>query len=110
MATEAGYCEFPNAPFDCNGDCMNDADGDGICDEFDVESTDEPQEIDCSATEAAFLLALADGVHCGDGTVWVPALNQCIPQTSCLGDFDFDGVRGTADLHIFLAYFGFACE
>lgn len=42
MATEAGYCEFPNAPFDCNGDCMNDADGNGICDEFDVELTDEP--------------------------------------------------------------------
>ena len=110
MATEAGYCEFPNAPFDCNGDCLNDADGDGVCDEYECATDGTANNTACSSVEEAFLAALANGDYCGEGTVWVPALNQCIPQTSCLGDFDFDGVRGTADLLIFLSYFGFACE
>ena len=26
----------PAAGYDCDGDCLNDADGDGICDEFEV--------------------------------------------------------------------------
>ena len=32
-----GSCTFPlNQFLDCNGDCNNDADGDGICDEFEI--------------------------------------------------------------------------
>ena len=32
-----GSCTFPlNQFYDCNGDCNNDADGDGICDEFEI--------------------------------------------------------------------------
>ena len=66
--------------------------------------------MDCSATEAAFLLALADGVCCGEGTVCVAGVEQCIPVPTCLGDFDADGMRGTADLLILLSHFGFSCE
>jgi hypothetical protein len=31
-ATLAGECTFANAPYDCAGECVDDADGDGICD------------------------------------------------------------------------------
>ncbi|MBT5147645.1 MAG: hypothetical protein HOM41_03720, partial [Flavobacteriales bacterium] len=35
-------CEFPETFYDCNGDCLNDIDGDGICNEFEIAGcTDE---------------------------------------------------------------------
>jgi len=30
-------CEYAEQYYDCNGDCVNDADGDGVCDELEVE-------------------------------------------------------------------------
>ena len=110
LATDAGYCDYPVAPFDCNGDCLNDADGDGICDEYECASEGTANTTDCSSVEEAFLAALANGDYCGEGTVWVAEMEQCIPVPTCLGDFDDDGIRGTADLLILLSYFGFACE
>ena len=29
-------CEYAEEYYDCNGDCLNDADGDGVCDELEV--------------------------------------------------------------------------
>ena len=29
-------CEYPETNYDCNGDCLNDTDGDGVCDELEV--------------------------------------------------------------------------
>ena len=29
-------CEYAETYYDCNGDCLNDADGDGVCDELEV--------------------------------------------------------------------------
>ncbi|HIO16741.1 MAG TPA: hypothetical protein EYN19_07885, partial [Flavobacteriales bacterium] len=31
-----GSCTYPSPPYDCIGDCINDADGDGICDELEI--------------------------------------------------------------------------
>ena len=31
-----GTCTYANYPYDCDGSCLNDNDGDGICDEFEV--------------------------------------------------------------------------
>ena len=107
-ATSPGFCDYANAPFDCAGNCLNDADGDGICDEFECTESEGPA--DCSSVEEAFLAALANGDYCGEGTVYVEDLGQCIPVPTCLGDFDEDGLRGTADLLILLTYFGFSCE
>ena len=33
---EDGTCSYPSFPYDCNGDCVNDDDGDGTCDEFEI--------------------------------------------------------------------------
>ena len=29
-------CEYPEQYYDCEGNCINDSDGDGICDEFEL--------------------------------------------------------------------------
>ena len=31
-----GTCDYPAAGYDCEGSCLNDADADGVCDEFEV--------------------------------------------------------------------------
>ena len=30
------WCEYADAGYDCDGNCLADADGDGVCDEFEV--------------------------------------------------------------------------
>ena len=37
LATDEGDCEYAAEYYDCDGNCLNDADGDGICDELEVE-------------------------------------------------------------------------
>ena len=37
-----GSCGYPSFPYDCDGECINDSDGDGTCDEFETPGcTDE---------------------------------------------------------------------
>ena len=31
-----GSCAYPEAGYDCDGNCLTDTDGDGICDEFEI--------------------------------------------------------------------------
>ena len=31
-----GNCTYADSGYDCNGVCLNDVDGDGVCDEFEV--------------------------------------------------------------------------
>ena len=46
-----GSCVYANFPYDCAGDCVNDEDGDGVCNEFEVPGcTDEAA---CNYDEAA---------------------------------------------------------
>ena len=46
---------------------------------------------------------------CGEGTYWDSVLQTCM-STSCAGDLDGDGVRGTSDLLLLLSLFEIACE
>ena len=88
---EDGSCTYPAHPnFDCNGDCLNDADGDGICDELEGLIPE---------LETA----------CGQGTVWDAALGQCIMDVGCIGDVDLDGAVTATDLLYLLGNFGSFC-
>ena len=37
-----GSCTYPDYGYDCEGECVNDADGDGICDEFEIAGCTDP--------------------------------------------------------------------
>ena len=37
-----GMCEYAEEYYDCDGDCLNDADGDGVCDEFEIAGCTDP--------------------------------------------------------------------
>jgi len=41
--SDPASCEYANAGYDCEGLCINDADSDGICDEFEVAGCTDPE-------------------------------------------------------------------
>ena len=53
-ATDAGYCDYPETNYDCDGNCLNDSDQDGICDALEVEGCTTPSacNYNAAATEA----------------------------------------------------------
>ena len=90
-----GSCDYPETNYDCDGNCLNDADEDGICDEFEMvgctdssacnyssEATDDTGE--CSFPEFGYtcdgeclLDSDADGI-CDQDEVW-----GCQIQVAC---------------------------
>ena len=101
-----GSCTYPPAPFDCNGDCLNDADDDGVCDEneiagctdatatnFDPEATDD----DGSCTQALCnILAACNYVEnpaeINNDLCIFPLPFQDCDGNACGGDWEGDGV------------------
>ena len=37
-----GSCEYASFPYDCDNNCVNDEDGDGVCDEFELPGCTDP--------------------------------------------------------------------
>ena len=104
-ATDEGTCYVPGAYYDCSGNCLNDVDGNGICDEIDALLLGEYAE---GVTYGLSQCVGAD--YCGDGTVWSEDFQMCVEDTSCPGDLNGDLVVGTGDLLILLMDYGFECE
>ena len=74
-----GSCEYADAGYDCNGACLNDADSDGTCDEFEIAGcTDEAA---CNYNG----LATDDNGSC----TFAAAGYDC--EGNCLVDSDGDG-------------------
>ena len=46
-----GSCTYATFPYDCEGQCVNDGDGDGVCDEFEVFGCTDPSA--CNFEEGA---------------------------------------------------------
>ena len=74
-------CEYPEAGYDCANECLNDADEDGVCDEFEVPG--------CTDTNACNYSAAATDE---DGSCTYPAENYLDCAGNCLTDEDEDGV------------------
>jgi hypothetical protein len=136
-----GSCEYPDEDYlDCEGNCFNDSDGDGVCDEievpgctwlyacnYDPEATDENGTcylasvfFDCEGNCSLdlngngicdFFENLNDGSgFCGEGTVWDVELETCVATDDCPSDVDNDGYVGINDLLDLLADFTTICE
>ena len=107
LATDDGYCDYASENEDCDGNCLNDVNANGICDELEDGLT---VGNNCAAATEEFMAALASGLYCGDGTVWVDAVSECMVIPTCFADLDNNGNRGTEDLLIMLSVFGAECD
>ena len=55
LATDSdGSCDYPDMYYNCAGQCINDVDADGVCDELEVEGCQDEayDNYDASATDA----------------------------------------------------------
>ena len=73
-------CEYAEEAYDCDGNCVNDADADGVCDEFEVGGCTDMMA--CNYDEAA----TDDDGSCG----YAEEGYDC--DGNCLNDADGDGV------------------
>ena len=81
LATDdGGNCVYPEPWYNCDGLCVNDADGDGICDEL-----ENPGCTDLSACNFEALATDDDG-----SCLFLDALGEC--GGSCEADADMDGI------------------
>lgn len=139
-AIDSGTCSYPNPAYlDCNGNCVTDTDGDGVCDEdeilgcldssacnFNPLATDSDQGVcffatavyDCQGncqedTDGDGICDQNENANgsqfCGLGTVWDPLSSTCVSNSLCLGDLNNDNIISINDLLILLANFGSVC-
>ena len=73
-------CEYADAGYDCDGNCLTDTDGDGVCDEFEIAGCQD--ETACNYN--------ADATDSDDSCEYADAGYDC--DGNCLTDTDGDGV------------------
>lgn len=100
-------CFYADDVFDCQGNCINDLDGNGVCDEFDVETYDYLSGYN-DGYQAG--IAVSGQNVCGPGTLWDNNYGLCLPIPLCIGDLNDDGNRGLVDLLFFLSVYGLSCD
>jgi hypothetical protein len=108
-ATDEGECYIAGEFYGCDGECLNDLDGNGICDEIDALLSNADFEGYTEGVQAGLAQCIGED-YCGEGTVWVESLQMCVEDASCPGDLNGDQVVGTGDLLILLNDYGFACD
>ena len=100
--TDDGTCEFPADYFDCDGGCLNDSDGDGVCDELEILGCQDDAACNYmeTATEAGECIHPEGCEFCSgatDGTGYVIDNDQdddgvCDDVDPCIGAYDAFGV------------------
>ena len=92
-ATDPGACTYAEAEYDCDGNCLVDTDGDGICDAFELPC---PGDTNGDGVRgAADILILLSGFGCYE---------------NCgAADLDQDGMVGASDILEALQTFGVPC-
>ena len=80
-----GECDYPESGYDCDGNCLSDFDGDGVCDPFEVLGCDDPNSInfDPNATQ-------------DDGTC-IPIVEGCTNADACNYNADANVDDGSCD-------------
>ena len=85
----------PELGFDCDGNCLSDANANGICDYIEL---------------LIIQSNLASGNYCANGTIWNDELGKCLPLHNCFADLDSDSTIGISDMLLLLAAFGYPCQ
>ena len=116
-ATQPAMCMYPDFGYDCFGNCLNDADEDGICDQLEV-----PGCTDASAGNYDAFATDDDGSCWVSGCTYPDAQNyddaaffddgSCLlgQVNSCPTDINGDGVTSVPDLLELLGQFSEICE
>jgi hypothetical protein len=102
-------CIYPAVGYGCNGSCLEDVNENYVCDVFEVQGCTNPGS--CNYNPAAYvengscLWPDECGICGGPGAIYPCGctLDGC---DFCLGDFNEDEIRSTADLLILLSNFG----
>ena len=98
---------------DCDGVCVNDADGDGICDDDEVAGCTDAGacNYNADATDDDGSCQFADAYAQGYDAGYADGLANCeTADNSCPEDLDGDGEVATSDLLIFLSAFASSCD
>ena len=136
---EDGSCTYTTEPYlDCDGNCLNDANGNGICDELDVSGCTfegacnynaqaTVNDNSCFFATAVFdcdgncqqdannngicdQLEALGAQLCGEGTVWDNTIGACIGFDPCPADLTNDGVVDANDILQMVAMYGTQCD
>ncbi len=101
--TDNESCLYTETYFDCNGNCINDSDADGICDELEILGCTNPNAINynSNATDddgTCIILGCTDQEACNfddeantddESCIYAEMFYNC--DGSCINDFDLDG-------------------
>ena len=83
-ATESGSCSYPEAEWlDCDGNCLNDSDGDGICDDQDECEGEGAEPPDCAGVCGGSAVVDECGVCGGSGADENGCCGSVIDEFGC---------------------------
>ena len=97
-AVLSGDCEFADNGYDCEGNCLADTDGDGVCDPFEVLGCTNPDAVnfDSDATDddgSCFILTEGcidpsacnydEGANTDDGSCEFTSCAGCLNESAC---------------------------
>ena len=84
-------CDYADEGYDCSGVCLNDADSDGVCDEFEVAGCTDPEaenyENDATDDDGSCTYAIAGCINplaCNFNEAATQSDGSC-EFTSCVG-------------------------
>tara|TARA_B110000503_G_scaffold82403_1_gene125712 strand:- start:2409 stop:3968 length:1560 start_codon:yes stop_codon:yes gene_type:complete len=118
-ANVSGQCSYAAAEYDCAGNCLSDADGDGVCDALEISGCTNvlAENFNPLATQEDGTCDTLPSSYCGLGTVWDDEMGQCVGDGgiggyggSCFGDFDGNGSRTVSDLLLWLPFYDTSCD
>ena len=122
-----GSCTFPVQYYNCAGECNLDSDGDGVCDQLEVEGCqdDTACNYDAAATDSGACFYPDPGFNCDGTSLCTEDLNDnnavevgdvllvladfgC--TVNCAADITGDGFVTVDDVLVLLSAFGSECQ
>ncbi|MDA0912772.1 MAG: hypothetical protein O2818_07335 [Bacteroidetes bacterium] len=107
-----GSCWFATAGYDCEGECLEDADGDGVCDPFEIAGCEDPESCNYAVgvTDPEDCAYAQEGYDCdgmclmdsdGDGVCDEFEIAGCMDEAACnyLPEATDDGDCDFAELY-----------